>query len=164
MNNFRLLLSCILLINTLSIVSCKSVLLPMSSVMNSKENIKVMNFMDKYKSAIENCSVDDVMALVSPDFYESNNDKKNPKGFGSAQLKTKLEKVFSHVKSVSLRYHVQKIDYNKNLAIVYYYFNEHVLANFPVGEEWMSGNDVNRLVLREKRDDSGDSYEILSGL
>lgn len=120
--------------------------------------------MDKYKSAIENCSVDDVMALVSPDFYESNNDKKNPKGFGSAQLKTKLEKVFSHVKSVSLRYHVQKIDYNKNLAIVYYYFNEHVLANFPVGEEWMSGNDVNRLVLREKRDDSGDSYEILSGL
>ncbi|MDA0712920.1 MAG: hypothetical protein O2897_02920, partial [bacterium] len=148
----------------LVLTSCKPVLLPMSSVMNSKQNIKVMDFMDKYKSAIEKCSVEDVMALVSPDFYESNREKNNPTGFGAAQLKVKLQKVFSHVKSVTLRYHVQKIDYSNDLVNVYYYFNEHVLADFPVGEEWMSGNDVNRLILREKRDVSGESYEILSGL
>lgn len=147
-----------------SLSACKPSLLPMSSVSNSAGNRDVMQFMDRYKKAIEQHSVAEVMALIATDFYESSGTDNAKDDYGYAQLQQKLEKAFSHVKNLTLRYHVQQIERKNDQVLVYYYFNEHILANFPVGEEWMAGNDVNRLVLRVRSKSQGGGFEIISGL
>jgi len=139
-------------------------MLPLSSVPSTKANREVMQFMEQYKNAIEQHSVTAVMNLVAPDFYESAGTSNSKDDYGYSKLEEKLQKAFERIKNITLRYHVQKIEYNNNLVLVYYYFNEHVLAEFPVGEEWMAGSDVNRLVLRVKSPSQGGGYEILSGL
>jgi hypothetical protein len=160
-NSFFLLL---FLGSLFSLSACKPNLLPMSSVSNTAENRAVMQFMDKYKNAIEQHSVAEVMALVAPDFYESSGTDNAEDDYGYSQLQQKLEKAFARVKNLTLRYHVQQIARKDDQLFVYYYFNEHILADFPVGEEWMAGNDVNRLVLRVRSKAQGGGYEILSGL
>ncbi len=147
-----------------SLSACKPRLLPMSSVSNTATNRAIMQFMDQYKNAIEQHSVAEVMTLVAPDFYESSGTDNTKDDYGYAQLQQKLEKAFARVKNLTLRYHVQQIERKDDQVLVYYYFNEHILADFPVGEEWMAGNDVNRLVLRVRSKAQGAGYEILSGL
>ncbi len=164
LNPFKSFFFLPLFLGTFCLSACKPSLLPLSSVSNTAENRAVMQLMDQYKNAIEHHSVAEVMALVAPDFYESSGTDHAKDDYGYSQLEQKLQKAFARVKNLTLRYHVQKIERKDDQVSVYYYFNEHILADFPVGEEWMAGNDVNRLVLRIKNKAQGGGYEILSGL
>ncbi len=164
LNSFKSFFLLMFFLGTFCLVACKPNLLPLSSVPNTPQNRAIMKFMEQYKNAVEHHSVAEVMTLVAPDFYESSGTDNAKDDYGYSQLEQKLRTVFSRVKNLTLRYHVQKIERKDDQVFIYYYFNEHILADFPVGEEWMAGNDVNRLILRTRDLAHGGGYEIVSGL
>jgi len=151
---------CFLLVAT----GCKPKLIPNTSVRDTKENRAVTKFMDDYRNAIVSRSIPEIMALVSPDYLETNATNEPGDDYNYVQLQEKLEKTFSHVKEINLRMHIQNILHKESKYDVFYFFNQHSLVDLPSGEQWMAVNDVNRLVLKPKGDTIEGGFEILSGL
>ena len=147
-----------------SMSACKPRLLPNSSVPDTKENRAIAQFMEGYKTAIVNRSTLEIMTMVSPDYLETNGTLDPADDYNYAQLQKKLEEAYSHIKELTLRYHIQNIVRKENIFNVYYYYNQHSLITMPSGEQWMAVNEVNRLVLKMKGKSVSNGFEIVSGL
>ena len=161
----RLLLLLPLLVLPLLVSSaCKPGLLPQSSVPDTKENRAVKEFLDTYKSATECRSVDGIMDLVAPDFFEGLHSEESRDKYGYSELRTKLQNTFAKIDTLTLSYHIQKIERKENLFFVYYYFVQRALVSYPSEPEWVTVTDVNRMVLRMKGKQISDGFEILSGI
>jgi hypothetical protein len=146
--------------------SCKPQLLPSTNVLATRENKSIVEFLEKYKTAVEKRSIDAIMEFVAKD-YSDNMGSENPAlHVDYLKLKEKLEKTLPRIQDIRLGMFVQHISkLDKNIYEVVFYFNKHILMEVPSGEKWVSIKDVNRMVIRERHDkDSSYKYEILQGL
>ncbi|MBH1988842.1 MAG: hypothetical protein I8H75_04550 [Myxococcaceae bacterium] len=144
--------------------ACKPRLLPNSSIPDTKQNRAISEFMENYKTAILNRSVSEIMAMVAPDYLETNGTADPSDDYHFSQLQKKLDETYSHIKEINLRYHIQSIVRKENTFNVYYYYNQHSLIAMPAEEKWMAVNEVNRLVLKMKGRSVSSGFEIVSGL
>lgn len=149
----------------ISLCACKPRLLPDSSIVDTKENRAVTEFMNTYRQAIVAKDIDAIMALIAPDYYEDNAGRiKESSAYGYSKLREKLETAFSHTGDLTLMLHIQHVQRLGSMFEVVYYFNEQGQLNFPAGTEWVATADVNRMMLRMKGASLKDGLEIVSGL
>jgi hypothetical protein len=143
---------------------CKPDLIPDTNVEDTSDNREVVNLVRTYKAALETGNVDQVMALVSRDYFEDNGTPTQEDDYGFEQLADRMNRTFSKVRAIRLKIHVQHIAYQDNLITVDYRYQQRALVALPTGEEWVTHTDVNRLVLRQKGDEPAEGMEIVSGL
>ena len=144
--------------------ACKPRLIPDSSVPDTRQNRAVMAFLDDYRKAMESKSVEAVMSLVAEDFYDRAAITAPPFAIDRTQLESKLQQTFDKVENFAVRFYVQHIEKRGNQLDVVYYFVQRALVKYPTNSDWITGNDVNRLVLRMKGSSTKDGFEIVSGL
>ena len=154
----------VLLLPLLVFSACKPNLLPDTSVPDTKQNRAVIAFLDQYRQAFQQRSVADVMALVSADYFENGGTPQTDDDYDYSQLQTKLNNTFDKLESVVLSFHVQNIAKRDQYIDVVYYFVERALVKYPTESQWMSANDLNRVVLKLKGKNYKDGFEIMSGL
>lgn len=145
---------------------CKPRLLPSTNVAATKENKKVVKFLEQYKAAIEKRSVDAVMELVAKDFSDNMGTDDPALHLDYLKLKDQLEKALPRIQDVRLGMFVQHIaKLEKDKYEVVFYFNKQLLLEVPSGEKWESIKEVSRMVIRRRYDkDSPYDYEILQGI
>lgn len=166
---FNLAKTSLLVTFTLSLLmlnGCKPRLLPSTNVKSTRENKEIVTFLEQYKAALEKRSPDAIMEFIAKDFKD-NMGTEDPKHYlDYLSLKERLEKTLPRIQDLRqgmFVQHIEKLD--KDTYAVVFYYNEHILAEVPSGEKWLSVKDVSRMILR-RRTDKGAPYkfEIVSGV
>jgi hypothetical protein len=145
---------------------CKPKLIPGTNVATSGENKEIVDFLNKYKAAVEKRSVDAIMEFVAKDFKD-NMGSEDPKDYMDyLTLKEKLEKTLPLVKDMRLGMFIQRIaKIEKDTYEVVFYFHKQILTTVPSGEKWISIKEVNRMVIRRVHDKNKPyKFEILHGI
>lgn len=148
----------------LGAVGCKPDLIPGTTVEDSEENRKVLSFLTRYQSAMQERSVDKVTGLCAADYYEDNGNQDPKDDYNLDGLKKKLGEHFARTKDLVLEVYVQKIEHGDDGRIsVAYRYNTRALVGFPSGDKWLTATEVNKIVVRPVANDEA-GYRIVSGL
>lgn len=146
---------------------CKPRVIPSTNIPASRENQKIVTFLNQYKAAIEKRSVDAIMELVAKDYSDNMGNPEDPSLYTDyLGLKEKLEKIFPRIQDIRLGLFVQHVaKLSKDTYEAVFYFNKEILTEVPSAEKWISIKEVSRMVIRRRHDsDSPYEYEILQGL
>lgn len=143
-------------------------MIPSTSVNDTRENRRIVSFLQNYRAAVEKRSVEGVMELVAAD-YADNMGSEDPKEYVNYfDLKDRLQTYFPRILDIRLGMFVQHIAHvkeDKNKYEVVFYFSKQVLTDMPNGEKWYSFKEVNRMILRNRHDRSSPfDFEIVSGI
>ena len=144
---------------------CSARIIKGTTVKNTSRNRDIVDFMLRYKNAMQSLSTKKVLALVSKNYHITNtvsHDSFNTKGINT--LKKKLQKTFSKIKVLQLDFHIQKITKKKNKVIVSYLFVEKALLELPSEKKWISLKDTNVLILQKTLESSKKEYKIIKGI
>jgi hypothetical protein len=157
----------LLFLSIFMLAGCKPKLLPSTNVPATRENKKIVAFLEQYKSAIEKRSVEAVMELVAKDFKDSVGSTGQPEDYlDFLKLKERLDALLPLIKDIRLSMfvqHIRKIE--KDIYEVVFYFNKYILTDVPAGEKWISIKEVSRMILRQRHDkDSPYEFEIMQGI
>jgi hypothetical protein len=152
---------------------CKPELIPGTTVEDSEENRKILEFLTRYQQAMQNHNVDDIVKLCAADYYEDNGNADPKDDYNIDGLRAKLGDYFKMTKELTLEVYVQTIEKeepqteNNGVAVVYRY-NTRALVAFPSGQKWLTATEVNKIKLRPLADDTASpesgAYRITSGL
>lgn len=160
----------VLALCALAFAGCKPRLLPGTTVEDTAENRRLVEFVAAYEQAIERRSADSVVALCAPDYFEDNGTVDQGDDYGADELKALLEADFAKTKEIQLEILVQNVSEPEGakepLVYLDYRYKQRALVSLPAGDKWITTSDVNRLVLREddEADEATSRYQIVSGL
>lgn len=145
---------------------CKPRVLPSTNVPATRDNKRVVAFLEQYKNALEKRSVDSIMELVAKDFADNMGSEDPALRIDYLSLKEKLETTLPRIQDLRLGMFVQHIaKIEKEKFEVVFYFNKHILMEVPSGEKWVSIKEVSRMVIRRRHDkESPYEFEILQGI
>jgi hypothetical protein len=145
---------------------CKPRLLPSTNVAPTRENKRIVGFLENYKMAVERRSVESIMELVAKDFKDNMGSEDPSNHIDYLALKDRLEKTMPRIQDLRLGLFVQRIaKVTKDTYEIIFYFNKHALTEVPSGEKWIVMNEVNRMVIRKRHDKNAPyEYEILQGI
>jgi hypothetical protein len=145
---------------------CSTKNLPSTNVPPTRENKKIVKFLEQYKNAMEKRSIDAIMDLVAKDFSDNMGSEDPAKHLNYLTLKERLETDLELVHDLRLSLfvqHIEKIESGKYEVV--FFFNKQTLVSVPAGKKWMSVREVVRMVIRQRRDrKSPYQYEILQGI
>jgi|SRR5579871_2399823 len=161
---FGLLLAGLMTITLLN--GCKPKLIPSTNVPATKENERIVKFMEQYKAAVEKRSADAVMELVAKDFSDNMGTDDPALHLDYLGLKEKLEKTLPRIQDIRLGMFIQHIGkIEKDVYEVVFYFNKQMLMEVPSGEKWVSAKEVSRMVIRKRHDKNANyEFEIIQGI
>jgi hypothetical protein len=152
------------LLPVVGVGGCKPDLIPGTSVEDSEENRKVLTFLTRYQAAMQERSVDKVVALCAADYFEDNGNQEPKDDYNLDGLKSKLAEHFGRTKELVLEVYVQQIEHGQDDRMsVAYRYNTRALVGFPSGDKWLTATEVNKIVLRPVAGDEI-GYRIVSGL
>lgn len=143
---------------------CKPELIAGTSIEDSEENRKVLEFLGRYQQAMENRSPDDVAKLCAADYYETNGNTDPKDDYNLDGLKQKLGDHFGRTKELTLEVYVQIVDRSEpGVVAVAYRYNTRALVTFPAGDKWVTATEVTKVKLRAVDGDEL-GYRIIAGL
>lgn len=144
--------------------ACKPDLIPGTSVEDTEENRKVLEFLTRYQAAMQNRSAEDVATLCAADYHEDNGNADPADDYNLDGLRGKLKEHFAKTKALTLEVYVQIVDRSEtDVVAVAYRYNTRALVGFPSGDKWLTATEVNKIKLRPVEDDEA-GFRIISGL
>lgn len=144
--------------------ACKPDLIAGTSVEDSEENRKVLEFLTRYQAAMQARSSADVVKLCAADYYEDNGNADPKDDYNIDGLRQKLDIHLAKTKELRLEVYVQTVDRSEaDVVAVAYRYNTRALVDFPSGQKWLTATEVNKIKLRPLEDDEA-GYRIISGL
>jgi hypothetical protein len=152
--------------SALLISGCKSRVLPSTNVPPTRDNKKVVKFLEQYKAAVEKRSTEAIMEMIAKDYSDNMGSEDPALHVDYLGLKERLEKALPRIQDIRLGLFVQHIaKLEKDTYEAVFYFNKHILMDVPSGEKWASVKEVSRMVIRKRNDkDSPYEFEILQGM
>ena len=150
----------------ITLSGCTKRTLPSTNVPPTRENKKIVAFLEQYKTVLEKRSVEAILELVAKDFSDNMGSEDPSLHLDYLALKERLETTMPRIQDLRLGMfvqHIEKIDKDKYQVV--FYFNKHILMEVPSGEKWASMREVSRMVLRRRHDkNSPYEFEILQGI
>jgi hypothetical protein len=145
---------------------CQPRKLPSTNVSPTRENKRIVKFLEQYKTALEKRNVEAIMEMVAKDYNDNMGSEDPSLQVDYLGLKEKLEKAMPRVQDLRLGIFVQHIaKQDKDKYEIVFYFNRHALIDIPSGEKWASTKEVCRMVIRKRsHKESPYEFEILQGL
>ena len=160
----RLSLVAVLTLLTLGATACAKTYIPNTDVEDNSENRKVVLFCEKYRHAVEEKNVAELLRMASPTYFEDGGNTKPEDDYDYAGLKEYLTTTF--VKTTGIRYEIRyrRVTFTETQHI---YVDYTFAAAYRVpgakeddNAEWRHKVADNRLDLIR----DGDSYKIVSGM
>ncbi len=161
---WRAPLFAVALVAVLAGSACKPDLIAGTSVEDTEENRKVLEFLTRYQAAMQARSAADVVKLCAADYFEDNGNPEPKDDYNIDGLRQKLETHFAKTKELRLEVYVQTVDRSEpDIVAVAYRYNTRALVDFPSGQKWLTATEVNKIKLRPLDDDEA-GFRIVSGL
>lgn len=158
------LLAFVVVFAALASGGCKPELIPGTTVEDTEENRKVLEFLTRYQAAMQARDADAVVKLCAADYYETNGNADPLDDYNIDGLRTKLTEHFARTKELTLDVYVQKVERAEDATIaVAYRYNTRALVAFPSSPKWLTATEVNKIKLRPVEGDEA-GFRILSGL
>ncbi len=146
-------------------IGCSTKRIPNTDLKDTSDNRQIVDFMVKYRQAVENRAAGDVLRLTSADYFEDNGTADQSDDYGIEHLTESLDENFSKLKDLKLSFFIQHVNYQKEKDEIHviYRFVQRALMSVPAGDEWITTKDVNEIVLRPTDSDWSD-FRVLRGL
>lgn len=140
---------------------CSSDPIPNTTVEDTSENRAVIDFVEKYRHALQRKDVGAMLALVSPRYLDDNGTPSGTDDIDYQNLKVKLNLWKEKVLDVRYEIRYRKITAREDRILVDYTYTGHYRIQLPDGNtRWSRHLADNRLALIRV----GDSFQILSGM
>lgn len=145
----------------LSTLACSKVYIPNTDVEDTKQNEDVINFCEKYRHAMEDKNVPQLLKMMSPGYFEDGGNSKADDDADYEKIREFLTTDFLHTAGVRYEIRYRKVTFTETQRIyVDYTYDAAWKIPGVEKEEWHHTVADNRLEL--VRD--GDSYKILQGM
>ncbi len=142
-------------------MGCSKSLFPNTDVEDTAENRKVLVFCEKYRRAVEEKDVGELLKLASPKYYEDGGNVRPDDDYDYEGLRDFLLNQFS--KTTGIRYEIRYRRVSRtetNRVLVDYTFSTAYRIPGAEKEEWRHKRAENRLELIP----DGESFKIMSGM
>lgn len=150
------------LLMTLALTGCGRDVIPNTDVEDTKQNREVIEFVEKYRKAVQQRNVGELMELASERYLDDNGTPVGRDDIDYKRLREKLSKLNQEVKDVRYEIRYRRIIFRGDKVYVDYTYTASFLVQTPEGERWSRRLADNRLELG-RRDGEG-PYRILSGM
>lgn len=154
---FALVLTCGL---GLTASACAHSKIPGTEIDDSPENREIVQLVEEYKAAVERMDTDAIMALVSPEFFETNGNIDVGDDYDYKGLEANLKANFVQTKRIQLVLRLDDIQIESNTAFAELYYQIRAHHEYPTGLKWETGNDRTRLKFVR----ADDRWLIIAGL
>lgn len=141
--------------------ACSKAYIPNTDVEDTSDNRKVVLFCERYRHAVEEKNVADLLGMASPAYFEDGGNVKPDDDYDFAGLREYLTSTFG--KTTAIRYEIRyrRVTFTEtNHIFVDYTYAASFRLPGVKGEEWRHKVADNRLDLVRE----GDSFKIMSGM
>lgn len=139
---------------------CAGRYIPNTDVEDSAENRDIITFCERYRHAVERRNVGELLALVSPDYYEDAGNLDASDDLDYAGLKDYLTTKFQDVKAVRYEIRYRRIVREDDVIYVDYTYSASYRIPSGKGEQWRRKVEENRLELVPHQD----KFLIVAGM
>jgi hypothetical protein len=138
---------------------CGKSYIPNTDVENTGENLKVVQFCERYRHAVQDKNVQELLRLASPAYFSTS--VRNEDVYDYAGLRDYLTQTFTKTSGIRYEIRYRKVTYTEtNHILVDYTYAAAFRIPGVKGDEWRHKVADNRLDLVRE----GDSYRIASGM
>ncbi len=142
----------------LTIVGCGVKRIPGTDLDDSRDNRKILEVMEKYRTAVEARDPDGVLAVVDPAFRDVAGTLDPSDDLTAANLRARLADRFKRIQDVRVQVEVKRIEVEPNVArAIYTYVMQFRIA--PNGKPQVE-SDIKRMEFKR----AGDGWRILTGI
>ncbi len=139
---------------------CAHSTIPNTDVEDTGENRDVLQFVERYRHAVEERNVSQMLELASERYFDDNGTPLGDDDIDYRKLREALTVWRDRVIDVRYEIRYRRVAYDRDRVFVDYTYTGSFLVQTPDGERWQRRLRDNRLVLRK----GGESYRILSGM
>jgi hypothetical protein len=156
----RIFLS-LLAVLALALVACSKTYIPNTDVEDTSDNRKVILFCEKYRHAVEDKDIAQLLKMASPSYFEDGGNTKPDDDYDYAGLKEYLTTTFLQTTAIRYEIRYRRLSFTEtgHVLVDYTYAAAYRIPGVK-GEEWRHKIADNRLDL--VRD--GESFKIVSGM
>jgi hypothetical protein len=144
-----------------SLCACMQQVIPNTSIEDTTENRRLVEFCEVYRHAVEHRDIDKLLSLAHADYYEDGGNVDATDDLDYTGLKAYLEAEFVRARAIRYEMHYRTVARNERNGwdVIYTYSASYKL---PDGERevWHREVSDNQLVLVA----SGETYKILAGM
>jgi hypothetical protein len=141
--------------------ACSKSYIPNTDVEDTSDNRKVVLFCERYRHAVEEKNIAELLRMASPSYYEDGGNVKSEDDYDYNGLKEYLINTFSKTNGIRYEIRYRRVTFTETnrIYVDYTYAAAYRIPGLK-GEEWRHKVADNRLEL--VRD--GDGYKIQSGM
>jgi len=145
----------------LGLMGCSKQMIPNTDVEATKENEDIVLFCEKYRHALEDRNVAELLKLMSPAYFEDGGNTKTDDDADYDKIREFLTGDFLHTSAVRYEIRYRRITFTetKHVFVDYTYDAAWKLPGLKQ-DEWHHAIADNRLDLVK----DGDSYKIVAGM
>ena len=146
------LIACFIFISALA-TACGPKMIPGLDieVPDTPDNRALLSVMEKFQRAYETKDVDALLALASPEFYETCGSSDTDDDYNFEGLREHFTEHFKLIEDISLSIALKDVNVEDNKALIDYRFLARYRMNLPSGEQWQIKDDINRMELGKEK-------------
>jgi len=144
----------------LTAVGCARDVIPNTDVEDNAENREVVQFVERYRHAMEERDVAGLLALVSGRYYDDNGTPIGTDDMDVDGLREKLAAFHDRVLAVRYEIRYRRVTFAQEHVLVDYTYTGSFRMSTPEGERWSRRLADNRIVLAREHGE----LKIVSGL
>lgn len=160
MSRMNRILSLVLLVGAVfSAAGCQTGNIPNTDVPDTGENREVLQFVERYRHAVERRRVGEILALVSPRFFDDNGTIGSDDDRDYERLREELA-AFEELLDVRYEMRYRRVTFRADRVLVDYTYTASFKVATPTGDRWETRLRDNRIEL--VREDG--EFRIISGI
>jgi hypothetical protein len=145
---------------TLAAFGCTPPHIPGTQIPDTKDTHAVFEVVQAYRQAMENRDIAGVLAVVSPDYFDTGGTNDPGDDLDRAGLEAELTKQLARADAVKLDFTYRKIEVSGDDAQVELFYDSYYRVQTPSGQIPRRDSDVHRIKLKR----TGGAWKIVSGL
>ncbi len=142
------------------LAGCAHSTIPNTHVEDTRENREVLEFVEKYRKAVETRDMGMLLALASQDYFDDMGTPRGEDDIDYEALREGLVRLREEVMAARYQISYRSVTYVDNRALVDVLYTGWFRVNTPEGPQWRRRLEPHRLVVRRE----SDGYKILSGM
>ncbi|MBK8170620.1 MAG: hypothetical protein IPK60_09790 [Sandaracinaceae bacterium] len=141
-------------------VGCGASVIPNTDVEDNSANREIVEFVERYRLAVEARDVGVLMRLASPSYFDDNGTPSGDDDVDFDGLRSKLAGFTDNLLAVRYEIRYRRVTYRRDEVAVDYTYTGSFRVTTATGDRWARRLADNRLVLRRE----GDQLRIVSGM
>lgn len=142
------------------LTACAHSTIPNTYVEDTGENREVLEFVEKYRRAVETRDMGMLLALASQNYFDDMGTPRGDDDIDYETLREGLVRLREEVMATRYQISYRSVTYVSNRVLVDVLYTGWFRVNTPEGLQWRRRLEPHRLVLQRE----GNGYKILSGM